>query len=436
MRAQDRRGQVPLNPWPYWDSMTAPEEQQTDNFNTVGSSKSGLCGGGGATRCRCRCRFVPQLRPDTGCCDQNYCCNDAARAAGEETVRQDHGRARPSPCPARCELRRLLQRPRASAAGRLRRVRPHSWPPPPGGYDPYGYGGMYYYEDKQRYRYRSCNQCGDTNAKDHNGMERPGMCTSCGGDERLLIGDPKEESTYWDAGVCAPKCAEGEYFEGGMFECMAKSKAGEYCWSHYQWDPITGEASDIGGFMCASGVCGSTVKDPFFHMGYMMGNEYCCNADAVKEDNGQCCGRCKQGSGECLEWETCPAPPSEDMSAAQAAAGTIINSIKDEKQKKKAETLTAAAIAGEISTNSRASSRIHRATPRSNVLQERGHRREARRGVATSLGGRNQPTSEAEEIAAQDEFEVEVFFTETEVKDNSIGLRTASTNLELPASKA
>ena len=33
-------------------------------------------------------------------------------------------------------------------------------------------------------------------------------------------------------------------------------------------------------------------------------------------------------------------------------------------------------------------------------------------------------------MLAQYEFEVEVFFTETEVKDNSISLRTASTNLE------
>ena len=307
-------------------------------------------------------------------------------------------------------------------------------PPPPGGYDPYGYGGMYYYEDKQRYRYRSCNQCGDTKAKDHNGMERPGMCTSCGGDERLLIGDPKEESTYWDAGVCAPKCAEGEYFEGGMFECMAKSKAGEYCWSHYQWDPITGEASDIGGFMCASGVCGSTVKDPFFHMGYMMGNEYCCNADAVKEDNGQCCGRCKQGSGECLEWETCPAPPSEDMSAAQAAAGTIINSIKDEKQKKKAETLTAAAIAGDDIhklagklKDSSGDAAIKSFYKNAAIDEKHGA------AVATSLdAGWNQFLNPGgrRRLLAQYEFEVEVFFTETEVKDNSISLRTASTNLE------
>ena len=354
-------------------------------------------------------------------------------------MRQDHGRVHDKVHARRDvrELRRLLQRPRVHRRQvlRLRRVRPHrAAPPPPGGYDPMYPGGMYYYEDKQRYRYQSCNQCGDTKAKDHNGLERPGMCTSCGGDERLLIGDPKEESTYWDVGVCAPKCAEGEYFEGGMFECMAKSKAGEYCWSHYQWDPITGEASDIGGFMCTSGVCGSTVKDPFSHMGYMMGNEYCCNADAVKEVDGQCCGRCKQGSGECLEWETCPAPLSEDMAAAQAAAGTIIGSIKDEKKKKKAETLTTAAIAGEDIhklagklKDSSGEAAIKSFYKNAAIDEKHGA------AVATSLdGGWNQFLNPGgrRRLLAQYEFEVEVFFTETEVKDNSISLRTASTNLE------
>lgn len=437
------------NPWPYYDPMTASgaaNSQPLDNFNTGGfMCKSGLCGGGGANSMSMSmsmsyCSYDPM----TGYAgDQNYCCNDAAKAAGcKKPCDKTTGACTTKSMPGEtCTSSADCFNDRACIGGRCcsfaacDHTAQAPPPPPPGGYDPYG--GMYYYEDNQRYRYRSCNQCSDTEAKDHNGVERPGMCTSCGGDERLLIGDPKEESTYWDAGVCAPKCAEGEYFEGGMFKCQAKNKAGTYCWSHYQWDPITGEAMDIGGFMCTSGVCGSTVKDPFSHMGgmYMMGNEYCCNADAVKEVDGQCCGRCKQGSGECLEWEKCPAPPSEDMSAAQAAAATIIGSIKDEKQKKKAEKLTVAAMAGDdihklAGKLKESSGDAAIKTFYKNAAIDEKHGA----AVATSLdAGWNQflnPGGGRRRLLAQYEFKVEVFFTETEVKDNSISLRTASTNLE------
>lgn len=436
-------GKYCYNRWPYYDPMidSEPDSHPPSAFNTGGfMCKSGLCGGGGADSMSMSwstCSYDP-MSGYSG--DQHYCCNDAAKAAGctkpcDKTTGDCTTKAMPGETctsSADCFNDRACVGDRCCAFAACDH-NPQSPPPPsPGSYDPYG--GMYgMHEDSQRYRYKWCNQCGDTKAKDHNGIRRPGMCMSCGGDERLLIGDPKEESTYWDAGVCAPKCAEGEYFEGGMFKCTAKNKDGEYCWSHYQWDPITGEATDIGGVMCKAGVCGSTVKDPFAQ-GHMMGNEYCCNADAVKEVDGQCCGRCKQGSGECLEWETCPAPPSEDMSTAQAAAAGIIGSIKDEKHKIKAEKLTVAAMAGEDihklagklkeSSGDAAIKTFYR---KASIDEKHGA------AVATSLdAGWNQFLNPGgrRRLLAEYEFEVEVFFTETEVKANSISLRTASTNLE------
>ena len=421
------------NPYPYYDyTAEGPSHQPPDNFNTGGfMCKSGLCGGGGAANSMSylsysMCSYDPYTGHGGG---QNYCCNNEAKAAGctkpcDKTTGDCTTKSMPGET---CSTSADCFNDGACLSGRCCAFAAcdHN-----GGH----YPGMSGYEDKQRYRYQSCTQCGDTTANDHTGMERPGLCTSCGGDQRLLTGDPKEESTYWEVGVCAPKCAEGEYFDGGIFECTAKSQAGSNCWTHYQWDSITGESTDTGGFMCASSVCGSKVKDPFSHMGYMMGPEYCCSSDAVKEVDGQCCGRCKQGNGECLEWETCPAPPSEDMSATQAAAAGVIGSIKDEKLKKVAEKLTLAAMAGDNIhklagklKDSSADFAIKAFYKNAGIDVDHGA------AVATSLdaswnqflnpGGRRR-------LLATYEFEVEVFFTETEVKDNGISLRSASTKLK------
>ena len=118
------------------------------------------------------------------------------------------------------------------------------------------------------------------------------------------------------------------------------------------------------------------------------------------------------------------------MSAVQAA-GTIINLIKDEKQKKGGD------------ADCRDSDDIHKLAGKpkdssgdaaiksfyKNAAIDEKHGA----AVATSLdAGWNQFLNPGgrRRLLAQYEFEVEVFFTETEVKDNSISLRTASTNLE------
>jgi hypothetical protein len=127
------------------------------------------------------------------------------------------------------------------------------------------------------------------------------------------------------------------------------------------------------------------------------------------------------------------------MAAAQAAAATIIGSIKDEKKKKKAEKLTTAAIAGEDIhklagklKDSSGEGAIKSFYKNAAIDEKHGA------AIATSLdGGWNQFLNPGgrRRLLAQYEFEVEVFFTETEVKDNSISLRTASTKLEIAGVK-
>ena len=204
------------NPYPYYDyTAEGPSHQPPDNFNTGGfMCKSGLCGGGGAANSMSylsysMCSYDPYTGHGGG---QNYCCNNEAKAAGctkpcDKTTGDCTTKSMPGET---CSTSADCFNDGACLSGRCCAFAAcdHN-----GGH----YPGMSGYEDKQRYRYQSCTQCGDTTANDHTGMERPGLCTSCGGDQRLLTGDPKEESTYWEVGVCAPKCAEGEYFDGGIF---------------------------------------------------------------------------------------------------------------------------------------------------------------------------------------------------------------------------
>ena len=264
-------GKYCWNPWPYWDPMTAPEEQQTDNFNTGGfMCKSGLCGGGGTNSMSMSmsmsyCSYDPMTGYGG---DQNYCCNDAAAAAGcKKPCDKTTGACTTKSMPgetctssADCFNDRACLGGRCCAFAACDHTAQAPPPPPPGGYDPYGYGGMYYYEDKQRYPYRAA-----TSAR-HQG-EGPQRDGTTGHvhvvrrDERPLIGTRGGEHAL-DArahpraprGVLRAACSRHGEEQGGGALLV-----------HYQWDPITERPRTSAGLRVR--VAGAQSRTRFFTWG-------------------------------------------------------------------------------------------------------------------------------------------------------------------------